>query len=195
MPVNPRLAHHRGTRGLSSTVSLDSVNSTNNIKNNTINNNNNDNNSTKNITGSPLTQRNINDTNDKTDGGSITYSTDKNIIDTPTRRTLSTRATDRKQHHKLNTTVYRIFYDNGALHQGYICGFDTKEGYYKIEYQDGDIEEATKEEVYRMLKNQTRHQWQEHYQQRDSIGSMTSTAKQNQGCRLRQNFQMDSEKQ
>jgi hypothetical protein len=56
--------------------------------------------------------------------------------------------------HKLNTTVYRIFCDNGALHQGYICDFDTKEGYYKIKYQDGDIEEATEEEVDRMIKNQ-----------------------------------------
>jgi hypothetical protein len=47
----------------------------------------------------------------------------------------------------MNTTVYRIFCDDGALHQGYICGFDTKEGYYKIKYQDGDIEEATEEEI------------------------------------------------
>jgi hypothetical protein len=52
----------------------------------------------------------------------------------------------------MNTTVYRIFCDDGALHQGYICGFDTKEGYYKIKYQDGDIEEATEEEIDRMLK-------------------------------------------
>jgi hypothetical protein len=48
--------------------------------------------------------------------------------------------------------VYRIFCDDGALHQGYICGFDTKEGYYKIKYQDGDIEEATEEEIHWMLK-------------------------------------------
>jgi hypothetical protein len=51
----------------------------------------------------------------------------------------------------MNTTVYRIFCDDGALHQGYICDFDTKEGYYKIKYQDGDIEEATEEEIDRML--------------------------------------------
>jgi hypothetical protein len=150
IPVNPRLDHHRGTRGLSSTVSLESFNSTNNIKNNTINNNTNDNNSTKNITGNPLTKPNINDTTDNIDGGSITNSTNKNIV-TPTRR-LRTRATTKKQTHKLNTTVYRIFCDDGALHQGYICRFDTKEGYYKIKYQDGDIKEATKEEVDRMLK-------------------------------------------
>jgi hypothetical protein len=64
--------------------------------------------------------------------------------------------------------VYRIFCDDGALHQGYICGFntkegyykikyqdgdiDTKEGYYKIKYQDGDIEEATEDEVEQMLE-------------------------------------------
>jgi hypothetical protein len=48
--------------------------------------------------------------------------------------------------------VYRIFCDDGVLHQGYICGFDTKEGYYKIKYQEGDIEEATEEEIHRMLK-------------------------------------------
>jgi hypothetical protein len=142
MPVNPRLAHHRGTRVLSSTVSLESFNSTKYIKNNTINNNNNDNKSTKNITGSPLTNPNIND----------------KIIDTqrkensPQRRQLRTRTTKKKQDHKLNTAVYRIFCDDGAHHQGYICGFDTKEGYYKTKYHDGDIEEATEEEVYRMLK-------------------------------------------
>jgi hypothetical protein len=76
----------------------------------------------------------------------------KNIINTPNRRHLRTRATVKKQTHKLNTTVYRIFCDDSALHQGYICGFDTKEGYYKIKYQDGDIEEATEEEVDRMLR-------------------------------------------
>jgi hypothetical protein len=64
---------------------------------------------------------------------------------------LRTRTTEKKQRHKLNTTVYMIFCNDRALHQGYICGFDTKEGYYKIKYQDGDIEEATKEEVNRML--------------------------------------------
>jgi hypothetical protein len=127
-PQMPRLAHHSGTRGLSSTVSLDSFNSTNNIKNNTISNNN----STENITGSPITI--------------------PDIIDTPTRLRLQKRPTEKKQCHKLNTTVYRIFCDNGALHQGYICGFDTTEGYYKIKYQDGDIEEATEAEVDRMLK-------------------------------------------
>jgi hypothetical protein len=127
LPVNPRLAHHRGARVLTSTVSLDSFNSPNNINNNTITNNSSPNN---------------------IDGGTITNLEDKNI--TPTRR-LRTRATEKKQTHKLNTTVYKIFCDDGGLHQGYICGFDAKEGYYKIKYQDGNIDKATKEEVYRTL--------------------------------------------
>jgi hypothetical protein len=155
LPVDPQLARHRGMRGLSSTVSLDSFNSTNNIKNNTISSNN----STKNFTGSPITKPNINDTNNNI----IDTQREENSPHAPIRRTLRTRATTKRQTHKLNTTVYRIFCDNGTLHQGYICGFDTKEGYYKIKYQDGDIEEATKEEVDQMLKNQTKNPWQEHY--------------------------------
>jgi hypothetical protein len=135
---------------LNSTVSLDSFNSTNNIKKGTISSKNRTNNiidtqreenSPQNAPiRSPITDTNINDNN-------------LNIIDTKTedtpipRRTLRTRAKQIKQAHKMNTTVYRIFCDTGALHQGYICGFDTKEGYYKIKYQDGDIEEATEEEI------------------------------------------------
>jgi hypothetical protein len=75
------------------------------------------NNSTKNITGSPITNPNINDTND-------------NIIDTqreensPQHRQLRTRAKEMKQKHKLTMTVYKIF--EGGTHQGYICGFNTK---------------------------------------------------------------------
>jgi hypothetical protein len=144
MPVDPRLAHHRGTRayprgtrGLSSTVSLDSFNSTNNNKKGTISNKNKTNNiidtqrkenSPQNAPiQSPITDQNINDNNDI------------NIINTqreenspqnaPLRRTLRTRAKQKNQAHKMNTTVYRIFCDDGGLHQEYICGFDTKEGY------------------------------------------------------------------
>jgi hypothetical protein len=50
----------------------------------------------------------------------------------------------------LNTTVYKIFEDK--IHQGYICEFDPKDSFYKIKYQDGDIEEGTKEEISRLLK-------------------------------------------
>jgi hypothetical protein len=45
---------------------------------------------------------------------------------------------------KLNTTVYKIFEDK--IHTGYICEFDPKDGFCKIKYQDGDIEEGTEEE-------------------------------------------------
>jgi hypothetical protein len=144
MPVEPRLDHHRGTRGLSSTVSLDSFNSTNNNKKGTISSKN----ITNNITESPITNPNINDNNENIND----TQREKNSPHAPIRRTLRTRATEKKQAHKMNTTVYRIFCDNGALHQGYICGFDNKEGYYKIKYQDGDIKEATEEEVDRMLR-------------------------------------------
>jgi hypothetical protein len=173
----PRLNRHGGTRGLSSTVSLDSFNSTNNNKKGTISSKN----RTNNITGSPLTNPYINDSNaniiidtqreeNSLQNASIRSpitnpsinDNSENIIDTqreenspqtaPIWRTLRTRATQKKPAHKMNTTVYRIFCDDGGLHQGYICSFDTKEGYYKIKYQDGDIEEATEEEVDRMLR-------------------------------------------
>jgi hypothetical protein len=144
MPVDPRLAHHIGTRGLSSTVSLDSFNSTtNNIKNNTISKKN----STRNITGIPITNPNINDINDNIINTHREENSPQHRLITtsnaPIQLQLRTRTTVKKQRHKLNTTVYRIFCDDGALHQGYLYGFDTKEGYYKIKYRDGDIEEAT----------------------------------------------------
>jgi hypothetical protein len=73
MPVKPRLDHHRGTRGLSSTVSLDSFNSTNNSKKGTISSKNKTNNiidtqreenSPQNAPiWSPVNNQNINDTN------------------------------------------------------------------------------------------------------------------------------------
>jgi hypothetical protein len=158
MTANPRLDHHRGTRGLSSTVSLESVNSTNNIKKGTISSKN----RTNNIIDTqreencpqnapirnPITNQNINDTN----ANIIYIQREENSPHAPIRQTLRTRATQKKQAHKLNTTVHRIFCDDGALHQGYICGFDTKEGYYKVKYQDDDIEEATEEEIDRMLQ-------------------------------------------
>jgi hypothetical protein len=147
-PVDPRLARHRGTCGLSSTVSLESFNSTNNSTNNNKKGTISSKNITKNITGSPITNQNINDINETIIDTQREENSPQNA---PIRQTLRTRATKKKQAHKVNTTVYRIFCDDGALHQGYICGFDTKEGYYKIKYQDGDIKEATKEETDRML--------------------------------------------
>jgi hypothetical protein len=95
----------------------------------------------------------------------------------------------------MNTTVYRIFFDDGALHQGYICGFDTKEGYYKIKYQDGDIEEATEEEIDRMLQkpNKTAMACALSATRFDRI--QEQYCKQYQRYQSHLNFQMDSEKQ
>ena len=36
-------------------------------------------------------------------------------------------------------------------YHGYICDFDRNEGYYKIKYEDGDIEECDREEIATML--------------------------------------------
>jgi hypothetical protein len=138
IPGIPGLDHHRGTHGLSSTVSLDSINSTNNNKKGTISSIN----RTNNITGGPIINLNINDNNENIidtqreenspqNAPIRSPITDPNINDNnlnitntktedaPIRWTLRTRATKNKQAHKLNTTVYRIFYDDGALHQGY----------------------------------------------------------------------------
>jgi hypothetical protein len=104
MPGIPRLTRHGGTRGLSSTVSLNSFNSTNNIKNDSISNNNNNNNSTKNITGSPITKPNINDTNDNI----IDTQREENSPHAPIRRTLRTRATNKKQETSSQTEHYSI---------------------------------------------------------------------------------------
>jgi hypothetical protein len=49
----------------------------------------------------------------------------------------------------LNTTIYKIFKDK--IHTGYICEFDLEDGFYKIKYQDGDIEEGPEEEISRLL--------------------------------------------
>jgi hypothetical protein len=59
----------------------------------------------------------------------------------------------------LNTTVYRIFEDK--IHTGYICEFDQKDGFYKIKYQVGDIEEGTEEEISRLLKRPNQKAWKQ----------------------------------
>jgi hypothetical protein len=46
------------------------------------------------------------------------------------RRTLRKRVIPKTQKHELNTIVYKIFEDK--IHQGNICRFDPKEGYYTI---------------------------------------------------------------
>jgi hypothetical protein len=59
----------------------------------------------------------------------------------------------------LNTTFYKIFEDK--IHTGYICEFDPKDGFYKIKYQDGDIEEGTEEEISRLLKRPNQTAWKQ----------------------------------
>jgi hypothetical protein len=125
---------------------LKAVNSTKNIKRATsipskLVNNSTDNN-------------NINDNNNISGVGNITPS-EKNSGEnseenSPGRRHLRKRIIPKTQKLKLNTTVYKIFEDK--IHQGYICEFDTKDGFYKIGYQDGDIEEGTEEEISGLLK-------------------------------------------
>jgi hypothetical protein len=60
---------------------------------------------------------------------------------------------------KLNTTVYKILEDK--IHTVYICEFDSKYGFYKIKYQDGDIEEGTEEEISRLLKKPNQTAWKQ----------------------------------
>jgi hypothetical protein len=78
---------------------------------------------------------------------------------TPIRRQLRKRIIPKIQKLKLNTTVYKIFEDK--IHQGYICEFDPKDGFYKIKYQDGDIEEGTEEEINRLLKKPNQTAWKQ----------------------------------
>jgi hypothetical protein len=125
-PLNPRLNRHGGTRGISSTVSLDSFNSTNNIKKGTISSRNRTNNiidtqreenSPQNAPiRSPITDQNINDNNNV--NISNTQREENSPQNAPIRRKLRTRAKQIKQAHKMYTTVYRIFCDDGGLHQG-----------------------------------------------------------------------------
>jgi hypothetical protein len=60
---------------------------------------------------------------------------------------------------KLNMTVYKIFQDK--IHTGYICEFDPKDGFYKIEYQDGDMEEGSEEEISQLLKEPNQTAWKQ----------------------------------
>ena len=58
-------------------------------------------------------------------------------------RVLQPRPKVHQQTYSQGMRVYRIFGDVNRLleHQGYICDFDKKEGYYKVKYQYGDTEE------------------------------------------------------
>ena len=97
--------------------------------------------------------KNSNPTSTKTNNINKALISGENSIQ---RRQLRPRICNREktQNHRLHTAVYKIF--EGGIHQGYICGFDKKEGYYKIKYQDGDIEEADEHEVTKLLTKPNR---------------------------------------
>jgi hypothetical protein len=78
---------------------------------------------------------------------------------TPNRRQLGKRIIPKTQKLTLNTTVYKIFEDE--IHTGYICEFDPRDGFYKIKYQDGDIEEGTEEGISRLLKRPNQTAWKQ----------------------------------
>jgi hypothetical protein len=119
---------------LNSTYNIKKVTSipTKLVNNNNINDNNDNNNNNNN--------NNINGDNNVTPGGK--NSEENNKETNPNRRQLRKRMIPKIQKLKLNTTVYKIFEDN--IHTGYIYEFDPKDSFYKIKYQDGDIEEGTK---------------------------------------------------
>ena len=68
---------------------------------------------------------------------------------TTTDRVLRPRVQKKKQLYPRGTRVYKMFKDK--YHQGYICDFDDKEGYYKARYEDGDIEEYDEDQMKNIL--------------------------------------------
>jgi hypothetical protein len=85
---------------------------------------------------------NINDNNNINGADNVTPGEENSEENSP-RRHLRKRMIPKTQRLKSNTTVYKIFEDK--IHTGYICKFDPKDGFYKIKYQDGDIEEVWEE--------------------------------------------------
>jgi hypothetical protein len=147
--INPQLP----VRGLNEIFSMRepaTLSTTNNIKkttsiptklvnNNTNINDNNNNNNSNNINGD----------------ANVTPSEENSEHTNPNRRQLRRRIIPKTQKMKLNTTVYKIFEDK--IHTGYICEFDPRDGFYKIKYQDGDIEEGTEEEISRTKQHGSKH--------------------------------------
>jgi hypothetical protein len=110
-------------------------------------------NSIKKTTSTPTKSVNKNNINDNNSNNSINgvdtgtpgeKNSGENSGENSPNRRLRKRIIPKPQKLKLNTTVYKIFEDN--IHTGYICEFDPRDGFYKIQYQDGDIEEGTDEE-------------------------------------------------
>jgi hypothetical protein len=100
------------------------------------------------------THNNINDNNNNNN-----INEENNEDTTPHQRQLRKRIIPKTQKLKLNTTAYKIFKDK--IHTGYICEFDPRGGFYKIKYQDGDIEEGTEEEISRLLKKPNQTAWKQ----------------------------------
>jgi hypothetical protein len=110
------------------------------------------NNSTTSIPTKLVNNNNINDINNSNSNG-------ENSEENSRKRRLRKRIIAKAQKLKLNTTVFKIFEDK--IHTGYICEFDSKDGFYNIKYQDGDIEKGTEEEISRLLKKPNQTAWKQ----------------------------------
>jgi hypothetical protein len=136
----------------------------------------------------------IKDNNNINGVGNVIQYGENSEENNPSRKQLRKRIIPKTQKVKLNTTVYKIFEDK--IHQGYICEFDPKDGFYKIKYQDGDIEEGTEEEISQLLlRNRTKQHGNRHYQLPHLRERMPSTVKQRRECRYDHIFLTDTEKQ
>jgi hypothetical protein len=138
----------RGLNKIISTRATTVLNSTNNINKTTsiptelVNNSTDNNNINENI-------HNSGGNNNVNGVGNVIQNGENSKENSPSRQ-LRKRIIPKPKKHRLNTTVYKIFEDK--IHQGYICKFDPEDGFYKIKYQDGDIEEGTEEEISRLLE-------------------------------------------
>jgi hypothetical protein len=133
---------------------------------------------------------NINDNNNNSNNINEENSEENNEDTTPNRRQLRKRIIPKTQKLTLNTTIYKIFEDK--IHTGYICEFDPRDGFYKIKYQDGDIEEGTEEEISRLLKKPNQTAWKQALYLKEHT---PSTVKQRRKCQYDRIFRMDMEKQ
>jgi hypothetical protein len=155
LALQPKISPQVAVRGLNKIISMradPTLNTTNNIKKATsiptksVNNNNN------------INDNNNNNNHNNISGVVNVTPSDENSEKNSPRR-LRKRIIPKPQKLKLNTTVYKIF--EVKIHTGYICEFNSKDGFYKIKYQDGDIEEGTEEEISRLLKKPNQTAWKQ----------------------------------
>ena len=64
-------------------------------------------------------------------------------------RVLRPRVEKKKQQYSRGTRVFKLF--GRKYYRGYIYDFDSKEGYYKVRYEDGDAAEYDEDEIKKML--------------------------------------------